>query len=103
MLVRLGNVPEADHEGFLTVMRNEMPCLHDSVLAPFATVDSPLAILLGNGEHAMGPMRASKTCRPMGQPTPPSPLLFELQTPVLPTNPPSPPSPLHSVCMHTET
>jgi len=101
--VRLGNVPEADHEGFLTVMRNEMPCLHDSVLAPFATVDSPLVILLGNGEHAMGPMRASKTCRPMGQPTPPSPLLFELQNPVLPTNPPSPLSPYTPFACATET
>jgi len=32
VLVRLANVPKADCEGFLTVMRNEMPCLHDSVL-----------------------------------------------------------------------
>ena len=50
-LVRLGNVPEADHEGFLASMRNEMPCLHGSVLAPFGTVDWPLTILLGSGEH----------------------------------------------------
>ena len=51
VLVRLGNVPEADRDGFLAEMRNEMPCLHDSVLAPFAAADSPLAILLGKGEH----------------------------------------------------
>ena len=51
VLVRLTRVPEADREGFLAVMRNEMPCLHDSVLAAFAAVGSPLAILLGKGEH----------------------------------------------------
>ena len=51
VLVLIADVTEAEREGWLTTTRKEMPVLHDSVLLQFATVDSPLAILMGKGEH----------------------------------------------------
>ena len=62
------NVPKVDREGFLTDMRNEMPCLDDSVLSPFANVDSP-AILMCTAATAPAPTWGYASCAVSGSET----------------------------------